>query len=257
MDKDLAIFDYLRTACSRLTSFFYLANCKIQKKKDKRLYRITFKKTSRLIPTFLTITSHSKSTTIQMKYSIIHNEYFLEVWLVQRSEFVIIQRNQSYLVDSFPQVANCSGRIVNKVNDPRAVSHSFLKNSVKIGGKYLWMFESFGVSLGKIKDSNEDAFFCGQKVLGAADGIGSLKTHFGISSKEFSAELMTKCETVIKSVLSLSDKKVNCKDIIKAAYELVESGGSSTFILASLTGRQINILNLGDCGVLLIRFEDS
>ena len=119
------------------------------------------------------------------------------------------------------------------------------------------MFESFGVSLGKIKDSNEDAFFCGQKVLGAADGIGSLKTHFGISSKEFSAELMTKCETVIKSVLSLSDKKLNCKDIIKAAYELVESGGSSTFILASLTGRQINILNLGDCGVLLIRFEDS
>ena len=94
--------------------------------------------------------------------------------------------------------------------------------------------------------------------MGVADGIGSLKTEFGISSRDFSQELMSKCDQLSRVHESnLTSRLLNCKQIVNQAYNALESGGSSTFLLAVLSGRQMNILNLGDCGLILIRHDGS
>ena len=69
----------------------------------------------------------------------------------------------------------------------------FNKNiSLKSNGEYI--FKTGGYSIGKSPNTNEDAYFCTDTVIGVADGIGSLQRAFGISSQEFSSELMAKCE---------------------------------------------------------------
>jgi protein phosphatase PTC7 len=121
-----------------------------------------------------------------------------------------------------------------------------------------YYLDSSGCSVGKLFYLNEDAFFNNEYALGVADGIGSLKSEFGISSRDFSHELMVKCDQFSRiRAESLSKKLLTCKEIIKQAYNSLESGGSSTFLLAVLSGRQINILNLGDCGLILLRFDCS
>lgn len=249
----MMVLNYLKDSLSRLSRFFTYANSKIHRHKSHKLYRITFKKTSGLSSTFIYLISEDRP--IKMHYSIPNQEYFIEIWLAPLSEFYIIQQGKQYLVDSFPQVTNKSGKVVNLTPKPR--KFTFVNIYAKISKNYSrnFYFDSSGYSVGKLAQLNEDAFFCNEQALGIADGIGSIKTEFGISSWEFSHELMKKCEMFTRELMDNHRKQFTCKNIIKNAYQMVESGGGSTFLLTILSGRQLNILNLGDSGMILARHD--
>ena len=69
---------------------------------------------------------------------------------------------------------------------------------------------------------------------------------------------MENCEQVALSSDFYDIKKARkLKEIVSKAYNSIDCGGSSTFIIATLIKRQINILNLGDCGLILIRFDGT
>ncbi|OMJ72260.1 hypothetical protein SteCoe_29339 [Stentor coeruleus] len=258
MDADPLIYEHLKQSFLRLSKFFYLVNYKIHKKHNTRLYRISFKKTSGLIPTYLNISTSAKSISKQMKFSIAFNEYYLEMWLPPRVEFYITQQNFIFLIDTFPQLTSTSGKLVNMIPEPKSFKlQPVLPKSIKtVVSDY--SFECAGYSIAKLFYLNEDAYFCTQRVIGVADGIGSFKQDFGISSHDFSTELMIRCEEFVRThTYKSGTSSINCKEIIRQAYNSIECGGGSTFILASLCGRQINILNLGDCGMILVRFDDK
>jgi protein phosphatase PTC7 len=255
MDTDSSIYSYIKDSFTKLSKFFYYANYRLKKKQNKRLYRISFKKVTGLTKTNLMLIQNSKTTTILMQYSIKYKEYFLEIWLEPRTEFLISQPGQNFLIDSFPQSVKKSGELFNYIPEIKTQSQLYVTRSHLKSNYNNYKFESSGYSIGKPYYLNEDAYFCTEKVLGVADGIGSLQKEFGISSHEFSTELMRRCEQITRSHISVQQKKrLTCRDIIKHAYNSVECGGSSTFVLASLHGKQLNILNLGDSGLIVIRF---
>ena len=258
MDADSSLLLYMNSCFIKLSRFFYRLNSKLHKGQNRRLYRITFKKTSGLAPTYLFLKIESKMVTKQMKFSIEFNEYYTEVWLSPRCEFNIIQKSQNFLVDSFPQIQNSEGKLVNMIPEPRTFKSFILSPKIFRSFNTKYFLDSSGCSVGKLFYLNEDAFFCNESALGVADGIGSLKTEFGISSRDFSHELMVKCDQYSRvRGENLQNHMLNCKEVIKQAYNSLESGGSSTFLLALLSGRQMNILNLGDCGLILIRNDGS
>ena len=253
MDRDMMVLIYLKDSLSRLSRFFSYANSKLHRRKSHKLYRISFKKTSGLSSTFVHLVSEDRQ--IKMHYSIQNQEYFIEIWLPPLSEFCIVQQGKQFLIDSFPQVTNKSGKIVNLTPKPKKFTfvsiHAWISKNVSKN----FYFDSAGYSVGKLAHINEDAFFCNEQALGIADGIGSIKTEFGISSCEFSHELMKKCEIYSREFIDDHRKQFTCKNIIKNAYEMLESGGGSTFLLAVLSKRQLNILNLGDSGMILARYD--
>ena len=257
MDADPLLKDYLEELLRRLSRFFHFVHYKIQRKNNKRLYRISFKKTSSLLSTYLHVSTKSANSSLQMKYSIAYQEYFLEIWLLPLTEFYISQQGSSYLIGAYPQTTNNSGKIINTIPTPiQFLPKMFNKNiSLKSNGEYI--FKTGGYSIGKSPNTNEDAYFCTDTVIGVADGIGSLQRAFGISSQEFSSELMAKCEWLVKnSRKNFGKQEIKIKEIIKQAYNSLECGGSSTFLLASLSGRQMHVLNLGDCGLIVIRCNE-
>jgi protein phosphatase PTC7 len=255
MDSDTMVLFYVKESMSRLSRFFSLANSKLHRRKNHRLYRITFKKTSGLSSTFVYL--YNKDQSKQMHYSISSQEYFLELWLEPHSEFCIKQQGRQFLVDSYPQVTNKSGKIVNLTQKPKKFEVFSLHSKLSRTFSKNLFFESAGYSVGKHSNLNEDAFFCNELALGIADGIGSLKSEFGISSRDFSHELMNKSEYFSQKLMKSPKKAFTCKNIIKNAYQAVEAGGSATFLLALLSGRQLNILNLGDSGLILARSDGA
>ncbi|OMJ83623.1 hypothetical protein SteCoe_15411 [Stentor coeruleus] len=256
MDTDPLIYECLKRSFLSIARFFYLVNYKIHRKHNARLYRITFKKTSGLTSTYLNISSNNRFLSKQMKFSIAFNEYYLEIWLPPRSEFYITQQNTSFLIDSFPQISSATGKLVNVIPEPKRFKAQpvIIKSLRSLVLNHI--FECAGYSIGKLFYLNEDAYFCTERVIGVADGIGSLKRDFGISSHDFSTELMIRCEEFVRThAFKAGSTSVDCKEIIRQAYNSIECGGGSTFLLASLSGRQMNILNLGDCGMILVRFD--
>lgn len=252
MDKELVAISFLKTAMKLLSRFFFKVNAKLHRKKNQYLYRICFKKTSCLAPTFIHIPSLNLSK--KMSYSLNYNEYYIEIWALPGSEFYITQHSNVFLIDSYPKVSNNSNQFLNTLPEPKKffhfqVNHLFSRSFCKN-----FCFESAGYSLGKFSNLNEDAFFHNEQVLGVADGIGSLKTDFGISSQDFSKELMSNCEFLSQKV-KINIHKSICKEIINQAYTSLETGGGATVCLAALSGRQLNILNLGDSGLILLRFD--
>lgn len=253
MDAETCILDHLNHSMSILSKFFYRLRAKTNRKKGMCLYRIAFKKTGGLAQTFI---HYGQNRSRPMKYSISYNEYYIELWLMPKSEFFISQKSQIFLIDSFPQNTNSQGKLVNLT--PKKKSFYSLpgpKNFLQ-GIKIKYYLESSGFSIGKLFNLNEDAFFCTDQIIGVADGIGSLRKEFGISSMDFAQELMSKCEEY-SSMQIKQGRNLNCKEIIGKAYESLECGGSCTFLLAGIVGRQLNILNLGDCGMILLRFQDG
>lgn len=130
MDTNSTLLLYMNTCFIKLSRFFYHLNSKLHKGQNQRLYRISFKKTSGLAPTYLFLKIEANMVTRQMKFSIVFNEYYIEVWLSPNCEFSIIQKSQFFLVDSFPHTKNSEGKLVNVVPEPRKVK--LIKLSSKI-----------------------------------------------------------------------------------------------------------------------------
>ena len=114
-------------------------------------------------------------------------------------------------------------------------------------------FLSYCKKIGKTENINEDAYFLTPTIIGIADGVGGVFHEFGISSEDFSKELMKNCKEVISEYKS----QIICRDIVVRALSKMKNGGSSTYLLASLKKNKLNISNLGDCGLLLFRKSNN
>ena len=130
MDANSSLLLYMNTCFIKLSRFFYQLNSKLHKGQNQRLYRISFQKTSGLAPTYLFLKIESNMVKRQMKFSIVFNEYYTEVWLSPNCEFSIIQKSQFFLVDSFPHTKNSEGQIVNIVPKPRTFKSLKLSSKV-------------------------------------------------------------------------------------------------------------------------------
>ena len=82
--------------------------------------------------------------------------------------------------------------------------------------------------------------------IGVADGVSGWN-NYGVSSKDFSNELMQNCKDLI-------EKSASLKKCVEDAFYKVKSGGSAAWILAKLDKFRLKIANLGDCGLMIIRY---
>lgn len=97
--------------------------------------------------------------------------------------------------------------------------------------------------------SGEDAWFIGKNIIGVADGVSGWKTK-GVSSA-FSSSLMS--ESDYYSKLNPNSSPI---EILEKAYTATQNnvvGGSSTACIAKFNGSSLNVANLGDSGVIIIR----
>lgn len=118
-------------------------------------------------------------------------------------------------------------------------------------------------------DCGEDAFFLAMPdsvscLLGVADGVGGW-AEYGIDSALFAWDLMSNCKDMVSSPRRRSETagtelKMDPKIILKKAFDnMIGSGsvsyGSGTACVASLdfATRRLEVANLGDSGVLVIR----
>jgi serine/threonine protein phosphatase PrpC len=186
-----------------------------------------------------------------MAYSLAYKEYYIEIWLAPLTEFTIYFKGSSILLPDYPTKIKKSGEATNYIEDNIAHQANIDKlyyNPQKFTQKNLY-FSNCSKTIGKVLENNEDAHFLTASTIGIADGIGSQLKNFGISSKDFSIELMQKCQEIVDE----GKTGLKCKDIVKKALMLMKNGGSSTYLLASIIGNKIMISNMGDCGLLIFR----
>lgn len=201
-----------------------------------------------------------------MTYSLHQNSFFTELWLFPDVEFLVVKKDLKFLIDDYPKRLNKFGTLVNYV--PTFNTHHteiFRPLKYKRILTRAYRFKSGGFSIGKDPDINEDAYFITPSVIGVADGVGGCMGDFGISSADFANELMRNCKEYAQKLdlndLNSSEKAIYarklCKEIVSKAYSQVISGGSTTYLLASILGRRLHISNLGDSGLIIIRFTNS
>lgn len=98
----------------------------------------------------------------------------------------------------------------------------------------------------------EDAFFVsavGYGAMGVADGVGSWRAD-GVNPAIYSNELMS----AANAFLSDPDRPRNLIQLMEFAHETSKSPGSATMCVAVVHPEGLlEIANLGDCGVRVIR----
>eukprot|EP00929_Paragymnodinium_shiwhaense_P016011 TRINITY_DN124123_c0_g1_i1.p1 TRINITY_DN124123_c0_g1~~TRINITY_DN124123_c0_g1_i1.p1 ORF type:complete len:411 (+),score=128.44 TRINITY_DN124123_c0_g1_i1:98-1330(+) len=114
-----------------------------------------------------------------------------------------------------------------------------------------------------------DATLASPMLLGVADGVSQLE-EFGMDASELPNELLRTCEELAMSQLVPTEKRSSfSKDhyrgpvsLLKEAYEMTDSLGSTTVLLAVLdNGTRIHgklhpmvaVLTIGDCELLMLR----
>lgn len=246
---------YIIKAIRSIRNFMYYVQAKYNKKKERTLHRISVNKGYSLFPYILCLSHRNQYKEYPMIYSLSYQEYFIELWLSPESEFIIKSKDSVILDQNYPIKLNSSQRLVNYIQSPIRKCINLLEH-YRVKAKKLEIaleFKSSCKTIGKDELRNEDAYFFTPNVLGIADGIGSLYTKYGISSKDFSTELMQKCEELVNS----GSHSLQGRKLIQEALKSVTSGGSSTYLIASLIKNRLHISNLGDCGLLLFRNHDS
>lgn len=244
-------YDCVQKSLRIIYRFLLFVRAKINRRNRKNLCRISISKTYSLRPYSITFFHSSSTQTYQMIYSLLHKEYYIEVWLPQSSNFLVKSQSTEILLESFPTRQTDTGRLMNYVQLPIKIPKFLFIEPQKINKELV--FNSFGRSIGKVEDRNEDAYFTSPFAIGIADGVGDLMNEFGISSKEFSTELMQTCKELMISLNS----KAHGKEIVKNALTQMDSGGSSTYLLASLKRNKLMISNMGDCRVLIFRKSNN
>lgn len=103
---------------------------------------------------------------------------------------------------------------------------------------------------GKINPKGEDSGHCDQQLLVVADGIGSWK-NFGVDSSIYSQGLVTGIKNLFARNTRLYTSQPG--DLVKAARTTVSAPGSSTVVLATLSGNTLRVVYLGDSDYLILR----
>jgi protein phosphatase PTC7 len=107
----------------------------------------------------------------------------------------------------------------------------------------------------KAAKGGEDAYFADDELglFGCADGVGGSASD-GVDPGVFSRELLRECHTAMKAGAGDLQKALSMTGAGLAGRD-PKVGGSSTLVLGHLdsTTCRLNVLNLGDSGVLLLR----
>ena len=243
--------EYIQKSVHTLCNFLYYSYCKMKRLKGLHLYRISFTKGLSLISYSVLVSFDNQQKEYRMAYSLKYREYYIELWLGFNMEFSIKSNFDEILLSNYPKKQNKYGKIVNFIQETRIYNiktfSMFLYTKKKRPSEFT--FVSSCKSMGKKPDRNEDAYFLTPSAIGVADGIGGLFNEFGISSKDFSTELMQKCRDIINEGILGFD----CKKIVEKALQSMTNGGSSTYLLALISKNKLLISNMGDCGLLLYR----
>lgn len=165
------------------------------------------------------------------------------------------QQSTTVAVETFPPAPQPSTNGQSPPTTPAAPGHALTNG--KSGG--LFDAELSIISAGttiphidKVITGGEDAFFvcssgCGS--IGVADGVGSWGAD-GIDASLYSKELMSKAFECLKEMGDNPDASL----ALEYAHEHSESAGSATTAIAVVKPTGIlEVVNLGDCGVRVIR----
>lgn len=114
------------------------------------------------------------------------------------------------------------------------------------------IFFNFGISnlphLDKRKKGGEDAYMANDNLIAVADGVGGWN-EVGVDPSLYSKDL---CNNIKNEYLADQNKKT--LDIFKNACKKIKNRGSSTCCICKIhSENQIEALNLGDSGYLLLR----
>ena len=249
-------------AIKSIQNFMFFVRAKKNREKNKQLYRIALSQEVSLTPYTITLEHSNHQQERPMAYSFNNKEYFIELWLLPNTEFIIKSRQQKILHPQFPAKLNSSKELINFIqNTKKPINehpaketegiHIFFSNFLP--SSRTLEFQSSSKTLGKLADRNEDAHFFTSNSIGIADGVGGLYEEYGISSREFATELMHRC----KDILNCAKSRVSCKETVQEALKFMDNGGCSTYLLANLCRNKLKVSNLGDCGMLLFRFVGS
>ncbi|KAJ8604021.1 hypothetical protein CTAYLR_003381 [Chrysophaeum taylorii] len=105
------------------------------------------------------------------------------------------------------------------------------------------------------KGRGEDAYVGDSTIglLGVADGVGGSKSET-VDPGDFSRRLLALCQQHAREDGSLRAVEVLARARKSAATdEVARKGGSSTVVLAKLSGDQLEVCNYGDSGVVVLR----
>ena len=105
------------------------------------------------------------------------------------------------------------------------------------------------------KDSRlgEDAYFVTTRALGVADGVSGW-SKYGISSCEFSKQIMERCEIEVRKSMK---GDVDLFNVLTKAHEKTTAPGSSTVSMIAINGQTMVGLNLGDSGFVCFTKMDN
>ena len=236
-------FDYIRQSIRKIINFFLKIQARKNRLQGKRLLRIVAPKSGSLKP----LTLYTTNFSVRLKYSLKYKEYYTELWLRNNTNFVIKSNTSHYILNTFPSRTTLELGVSNFTSFFNWKLEKSLYQ-MQIDKKFPDLsFKSFCISVGKSAELNEDAYFISEKALGVADGIGGVLTDFGVSSKQFSSELMSTCKELLTS------KCIQGKEAVQLALKNMQSGGSSTYLIASILKNTLKVSILGDCSLLLFR----
>ena len=246
-----SVGEHLKRIIQILQSFFVSAKAKLNRSAGRHLYRVSAIRGSCLRLHYLRVFQANHYEDFAMIYSLLHKEYFIEIWLRPLTQFIIISGSSRILLDEYPKLKDKSEILVNYIEDPNdqrlRIAGSFLVKNTRTCSELI--LSSSCKSVPKVEGRNEDAYFYTDLNIGIADGVGGVFIDFGISSQEFSIELMEKCKKISRNFNSSRQGK----EIVKEALDSMISGGSSTFLLASLARNRLFISNFGDSRLMLFR----
>jgi len=101
----------------------------------------------------------------------------------------------------------------------------------------------------------EDAHFATPRALGIADGVGGWAC-LGIDAGLYSRELMVNCEQ-IAATYPAEKEFPTPKELLQRAYDAIPSTivGTTTATICTLEPGLLKVANLGDSGILVLRFS--
>lgn len=246
----------LLSSLMKIQRFIRKAVARLHWKKNRRLYRIRADKGPTLCTIYIKgdFTNPPWEVKVPLAYSLKFKEYFVELWLRPSTEFVLFTHSIAFTDLTFPIRIGERGP-VNYIEHVDALpTELFFQESPPQCSSHCLSLKSVGISQGKSLFLNEDAFFLSDNAIGVSDGVGSLREELGIPSADFSQGLMENCEAY--SVRKAKEgKSACCRKMVKSAYDSVTEGGSATYTVASLQNKNLQVLNLGDSGLHLLRYQ--
>lgn len=250
-----------------------------RKRQGKSRARITIRHSGLFKPYKLigSFTQNPWEDELIFTYSLSKNEYFLQVWLSPGDKFLIKHKQDTFLHPGFHSLKviltqDETGREVN-VAFPDLIAYNELREFLGVYFKEpisakRYFLNSSHFMLPKRGKPSEDRCFATESSFGIADGVSAWRQQ-GIDSGIFAEEFLSYCRYFIEDPVggstasssptdgSFTSSPVSLRHTATLALSQTSSLGSSTFMLGHIQSDKLQICNLGDCCMVLVRFVNE